>query len=192
MKRRKPPLRRLTFFAPTILLAAVVLYALLGGVPTSGTLEVRAETSGSYYASFYLFPVATVGNTAMRAPFNLTLAQGTYNVIFAPVNGFVTPSGKTVTVLPGKVAYAIGVYQPVVRAVQMTASGFNATSVSALHGVTPVVWVNHGANYLVLELDSVGPVVVYPNANYTHVFSASGTFAYSIFDTNYAGYVTVS
>jgi len=192
LRRKKKRFQRLVFFTPLMVILVIVMLTLLSGFSTTGVLSVSAETSDRYYSAYPLFPSVTAASTTQRAPFNLTLAGGTYSVSFGSLPGFLTPPPRGVTVLPGKTAFAVGVYSPILKVVGVTSTGFNSTGVSAIHDVTPVVWVNGLSSYAVLEIDTVGSVVVPPSANYTHVFSHAGTYSYNLFNGNSTGYVAVA
>ena len=92
----------------------------------------------------------------------------------------------------GKAQYAIGFYSPVIKAIKTTEGGFNATAVTALHGVTPVIWVNMGTSVVTLQISGFNAFTLYPSQNFTYVFPGSGTFHYDIFNTNYNGSVRVT
>jgi hypothetical protein len=134
----------------------------------------------------------TVGSAQGTTPFNLSLSPGQYTVVYGAVSWFRTPPPRSVAVLGGVTAFALGTYTPIIKTVAITASGFNSTSVSALHGVTPVVWLNHGGSVAVLEIQNVGRFEIAPSQNTTMVFTSKGTFSFTVFGTNFEGYVLSS
>jgi hypothetical protein len=89
----------------------------------------------------------------------------------------------------GKTEYAVAVYSPIVRKVSISTTGFNATTITVLHGITPVVWMNTGSTVVVLEISNLGRTSIGPSQNYTTIFPSSGTFSFDIFNTNFTGAV---
>jgi hypothetical protein len=171
----------LLFAIPIILLVALVAYQIIVGTGTqTGTLIVEAQSSDKYYSAIALRVPFTVGAQAGSTPMTLTLAQGSYNVSFSGVKWFVTPASKSVTVMAGKDTYAIGVYDPVVEVVSVSPDQFNTTRLSALHGVTPVVWVNHSGQDVVIDSGPTGRVIIAPSQNYTYIFQSAGSFEFSL------------
>jgi hypothetical protein len=168
----------------------LVLFALIFYVSTeNGTLVVEAMSSSRYSTSVPMQVPVTVGSVHGTTPFNLSLAQGQYTVVYGAVSWFRTPPPRTLQLTGGKTTYALAEYLPVIRAMSISNNGFNSTSVSAYHGVTPVVWLNQGATVAVLQIDTVGNVIVNPSQNYTHVFDSKGTFGFDIFNTGFNGVV---
>lgn len=192
MKRNRNPGRngKLLFFAPIVLVVGLVILGFYSAYSSrAGTLVVDAISSGRYSPSIPLHATATVGTTTQATPFNVTLNQGEYMVDYGAVAWYAAPSSRAIFVPAGKSLFAIGVYNPILRVIAASSQGFNSTSVSALHGVTPVVWVNLGGSYVVLEIDGVGRVTLQPSQNYTRVFQNPGTFYFDIFDTSFVGSV---
>lgn len=182
---RKQSHRRLgtlLFVLPIALLVALVAYQILVGATgtPSGTLIVEAQSSSRYYPAIALRVAVTVGSTTGYTPLTLTLTQGTYNVTYSDVKWFVTPPLKSITVSSGKSAYAVGVYNPIVEAVSVTPDQFSTTQVNALHGVTPVVWVNHSSDDVVMDSTPTGRIIIAPSQNYTYVFQSAGSFEFSL------------
>jgi len=75
------------------------------------------------------------------------------------------------------------------KGIAMSQNGFNSSSVTALHGVTPVVWINVGTLPVSIEVSSGGRVLLNPSQNYTMVFSSSGTFSFDIPNSGFSGTV---
>lgn len=193
MKRRKTSktVGRILFAVPVVVVIALVIFGLISAISThSGTLTVEAVSSGRYSSPTQLKVHATVGSTTEATPFNLTLPQGQYSVSFGNVSWFKTPDNSSVGLVGGKTAYVIGTYVPIVKAIALTSEGFNTTTVTAKHGVTPVVWINEGNSVEVLEVSGVGRIPLNPTQNYTRVFASQGTVEYSILNTNYTGTVS--
>jgi hypothetical protein len=193
-RRRHPrPVDRLVFFIPIVAIVIVVAFALYSTVSSqSGTLVVEAWTSGRYSPSVQLHVLATVGTMTGLTPFNLSLGQGMYTMSWSAQDWYHSPPPRSILVVGGKVQYSLGIYNPVLRVVSVTPEGFNSTAISALHGVTPVVWVNRGSGYTLLLIDTLGNVVLQPSENFTHVFPSTGTFHFELFNTNFGGYVQSS
>lgn len=192
-KKRHPRLEKLVFFIPFLVILIAVVYAFGTNLPKGpGQVVVTAETSHRYYPSRALRVVATVGGTTGTTPFNVSLSEGTYTVDFPSVPWFITPAPEAVTVLLGVNVYAIGTYEPVIKTIGVTQSAFNATSVTALHATTPVVWVNISDSYVVLNIAPVGRVVINTGQNFTYVFPQAGAFNFGFYFGGAGGTVTVS
>jgi hypothetical protein len=176
------------FFIPVIAIIVIVVVGLISITPSqAGTLVVQAMTSNRYSQSFALHVSATVGTSTETTPFNVTLVQGEYTVTYGPVEGYHTPMSRSVFLTGGKTEYAVAVYSPVVRSISMSGNGFNATTVTVLHGITPVVWINTGSNVVVLELQGFGRTSIGPSQNYTAIIASKGTLTFDIFNTGFTG-----
>jgi hypothetical protein len=181
---------RLLFFIPVIAVLVLVAFALVSVLfSASGTLVVEAMSSGRYSPSVQLHVVVSVGSSTGTTPFNFTLPQAEYTVVYGPINWYVTPPSRSLFVPNGKTTYANALYVPITRAITVTNGGFNSTFVTAMHGVTPVVWMNRGDAVVVVEVDTMGRIPLNPSQNYTTVFPYSGTFNFDILGTNFAGAV---
>jgi hypothetical protein len=192
-ERRKLRYGRLTFFAPTFLVVFLIAWVVLGsGVGQQGTLVVLAETSGKYESSTQLHVFATVNGKTMTTPFNLTLGSAVYSVTFPPVAGYLTPGPRGITVLPGKPAYAVGLYNPRLYIIAVSGNGFNVTRITVLYQINPVVWINYANTVAVLQIDPVGRVDIRPGQNFTYVFLQPGIYSYSLLLQNFTGEVSVS
>jgi plastocyanin len=184
--------RKLLFLLPILAVVALVAFALFL-VPTQGTLDVYATSVDKYTGLRSMSVVATVGSQAFRTPANLTLSPGPYTVTFSEIKWYATPLPRQVEVSPGKTVDADGVYVPIVMKVQSSPSGFGSSSVQALHGVTPVVWIDNSASFVTLYIQPVGRVNLDPGQNYTHVFTDVGSFGYQLYsDPSVAGVVDVT
>ncbi len=175
-----------------VILLAVIFALASNTLRGPGQIIVTAETSARYSPSRELRVGVTVGGTLGTTPLNLSLQQGTYTVDFLNVPWYVTPAPRVVTVLPGVAVYAIGKYVPIIKPIGVTQSSFNVTSTTALIAVTPVVWVNASNSYVVLNISSVGKVVINSGQNFTHIFSQAGTYDFGFFFGGAGGSVTVS
>lgn len=190
---RSRRLGRLVFFVPIVALVLLLAVGLISYVSSeSGTLVVVAESAGRYSSGVQLHVTVTVGSSTGTTPANFTLPAGYYTVTYGAAAWYVTPSSRNTTVSGGKTQYAVGLYSPALKVIGVTDGGFNVTAVSALHEVTPVIWVNVGSSAVTMDINSLGRVSLYPSQNYTHVFPASGTFYYDILNTNQTGSVQVS
>ncbi|MDE1852990.1 MAG: hypothetical protein KGI38_04480 [Thaumarchaeota archaeon] len=193
MRRAKSSrkLGKLLFFIPVLALLVLVVFALVTYVAfESGTLTVVTYSSGRYSPSFQLHATVTVGATTETSPFNFSLSQGHYTVVFGQLTWYVTPPPRAITLTGGGTEYAVGTYNPIVRVVAITQDGFNSSSVSALHGVTPVVWKNEGSSSVTFEISGVTRIPLAPGQNYTKVFAAAGTFNFDIVNTSFKGTVS--
>jgi len=182
MKRRKGGrFGSLVFFIPVILVLVVIAYAVIAGsVSPVGTLTITAQSSGQYYPAVGLNATAKVGAHSGVTPFSLSLTEGTYTVTFATLPWYSTPAPRTADLVAGTTTFAVGVYDPLVRTVSISGDQFNNTRLTAMHGVTPVVWVNRMSQDVVLHSPVTGNVVVPAAQNFTYVFKAAGTFTFSI------------
>jgi len=179
------------FFIPIAILLGVVVYAFLtSSTSPNGTLIIRAQTSGKYYGSMQIHVSASVSGTGGVTPFNLTLSQGAYTVVFSAVSGYTAPPSSRVAVSAGRSSYAVGVYTPIPAVIAVGESGFNVTKASALAGVTPVIWVNEVSGYAVMNISPVGRVLIPPGGNYTYVFETTGSFSFA--EGSHSGTVSVS
>jgi hypothetical protein len=179
-RERRRRIGILLFLIPTIIVLAIVAYAIISAETfQDGTLYVGAQSSNRYYATQQLNVRVDVAGQVVTTPGNVSLAQGSYAVSFPTQPWYVTPPAKTVTVRAGQYSYAVGVYTPIVEVVSLAGGSFNSTSIGALHGVTPVVWVNPSSSYQVITSDLTGRVIIPPMQNYTYVFQQPGTFVFS-------------
>jgi len=186
---RKDRFGRFLFFIPVVIILAVVAFALWSTLAqTNGLLVVRAQESDT--ASTPLHATAAVDGMTLTTPFNLSLSKGSYEVNFQTLAWYTPPPPRTVALQAGGTAYAVGVYTPIVRRIAISGTAFNETSTTALHGVTPVVWINEGPP-LVLDIQGLNPVSLQTGQNYTHIFQAGGTFTFSVYDSSSEGEVLV-
>ncbi len=189
--RRSGKFGAFLFFAPMVVLLLIVVIGFISYESSvTGTLVVEAVSSGRYSPAVSLHATATVGTITYLTPFNLTLSSGVHTILFGSLNWYLAPHSKSVTVLGGKTAYAVGTYLPVVRVVTFTQAGFNSTSITALHGVTPVVWINKGASGMTLVVAQNTRVYLLPSQNYTTVFQSPGTYSFSLYGTGFGGVVS--
>ena len=188
--RRQKSLGKLAFFVPVVVIALVVVVGIINSATNqSGTIIVEAYNSGRYSPQVALHPKVEVGAQTSTAPFNLTLPGGTYSVTYESIAWYATPDSRTVTIVGGRTAYAVGVYSPVVRVISIGPNGFNSTLVTAFHGVTPVVWVNDNSTFAVVDISSVGRIILEPSQNYTVIFPSTGVYLYDILNTAFNGTV---
>ena len=175
---------------PVVIILVLVVLAFGSGLAGgTGTLVFMAASSSRYSSSVELHATFTIGSSTETSPVNLTLSQGTYTISFGPLNWYITPASRTVTLARGSTEYVYTTYDPILRKISVSQGGFNVTSVTALHGVTPVVWTNDGDSAVTLHVDSIGTVIIDPSRNYTAVFATGGTFQYDIPRTNFSGSV---
>jgi len=189
-KKRSVPFGRLVFFIPLVIVLLLVLFAFVSGsTSTAGTLIVSAQSSDN--AATPLRVTAVVQSTTSTTPFNLSLRQGTYIVNFGALAWYSAPPARTVVVPAGRAAYAVGVYQPVERIVAISGGSFNQSAVTALHGVTPVVWVNKEGVPLLLNIQGVKPVSLQAGQNFSYIFQSAGKYTFSVYAFAVQGQVTV-
>jgi hypothetical protein len=180
-KKRGKRFGALAFFIPIVLIVAVIAYAIISGTASPmGTLVVKAQSSSRYYSPVGLNASVTVGTRSGVTPLTLSLAAGVYTVTFSSLPWYSTPSAREITVLGGQSSYAVGVYDPLVRVVSIDQNRFNNTSLSAMHGVTPIVFVNHMSSSVVLESDLTGNIPIRSSQNFTYVFQGAGTFGFTL------------
>lgn len=181
------------FFIPILIVVALMVIGIVSYISNeSGTLVVEAISSPRYSASVQLHVAVTVGSSSETTPFNLSLGHGTYTVSYGPKAWYITPNSKTLGVPGGRTLYAIGTYLPIIKVISISQGGLNVTSVPALHGVTPVVWVNNEGSAVLLQVDTFPGVYIQPSQNRTLVFPSQGRFDFQVFGSTFAGYVQVS
>ncbi len=170
---------KLVFFAPAAIIIILVVYAFVQ-LNSPGTLVVRAEDQ-----NFKLLNVPfTINGNSYTTPKNVSLSQGSYVVDFGVITWYYAPASRDVTVTPGHTVYAVGSYTPATKFVQVTGSGFNVTSVSALHGVTPVEWINPSDSVVTFSGGPFQQVRLEPDQSYTYTFPTAGTFIVNVGTTN--------
>jgi len=181
--RRRPG--RLVFLFPLLLLTIAIAYGYLTSNQPA-TLVLTARASGREIST-----IVSVNGRYYSTPTNLSLPQGLYSVTFADLQWYQTPAERSVTLFAGRTAYALGEYLPAPRVVTITSKGFDTTTITALHGVTPVTWTNRGNGTLILDGDSFNRAFLLPLQNFTYVYPASGTFMFWIDSTQIQGTVSV-
>ncbi len=196
-RKRRKLLGNLLFVLPLIVIIAISTYAFFE-VSQPGTLKIITYAQDKYVGpgqpTQIGAPVTLYVNSNPRqytSPATLSLKQGDYTVTFGQLNWYFTPSSRDVSVQPGQTVYADGVYQVIPRIVQCSQTGFNSTEVSAMHGVTPVIWTNPTSDPIVLVGQPFNRVVLNAGQNFTLVFPGPGSYAYGILSTNYNGTVSV-
>ena len=183
----------LLFLIPIVVIGGLVAYALVGAVFfQNGTLVVKAYSESSAGSVSPLHVSASISGRSELTPFNLSLPQGPYIVEFQSLRWYVTPANHSLFLDSGKTAYAVGIYSPVKVVIGASASGFNATTSSALHGVTPVEWTNIGSTYLVVDVETVGTLGLAPGQSYTAIFKTAGSYSYAISGSTSGGTISVS
>lgn len=178
-RRYNPILGKLLFAVPALVLIIVVVYAFVQ-LNTPGTLMVVAETPGGHQ----LQVSATVDGKTGQTPWTLSLSQGNYVVNFTAISWYRPPDSRDVGIVPGVTAYAVAVYYPLDKVIQVTASGFNGTVVTALHGVTPVNFTNPASSAITFDGSPFGSIVLEPGQTFSYTYSTSGIYTYTILYTN--------
>jgi hypothetical protein len=171
----------LLFLVPLIIIGTVIAYQLVQGTYSqTGTLIVRAQSSAKYYRSVGLNVSTTVGTANGVTPFELELTQGAYKVKFSEQKWYHTPADRLVNIPSGKTSYVVGVYDPIVETVSVSRSQFNSTELHAMHGITPIVWVNEMSDSVIIYSDLTGRVSLAPSQNFTYIFQDVGVFTFSL------------
>ena len=172
---------RTVFFIPIIISLLLVIIGLASFTPAQpGTLVVETFSSGRYSPPVQLRVPVTVGTITKTSPFNLSLSQADYNVTFGSIVWNTTPPPRSILISGGKTEFAVGTYDPVLMIVSVTQNGFNSTRVTALHGVTPVVWVNEGSSPVTLEITHIATLILNPSQNYTKIFPIQGVYNFDL------------
>jgi plastocyanin len=182
--RHNPWITKLFFVLPILIIVILVVYAYVN-LNSPGILMIRAQTS----SGAQLQVTAIVNGMSGETPWTLTLGQGTYAVTFPTIQWYYPPPSRDVTLESGQTEYAVTVYQPIAKVIAVTSSGFNSTTVTALHGTTPVVWINYGSTPAVFSGPLLGQTIIQAGQNHTYTFTTPGTYTYMALDTN--GTVTV-
>lgn len=191
--RRGSKYGTLLFVIPLIVIFGIVAFTVYSDytAPTTGTLSVITLVHPYHQAEVKEAEQVTVDGSAMTAPLNLTVAPGSETVVFQPLNGYSTPSPRTVVVEAGKTAYAVAVYVPIVRVVGVETNSFNVTSVKAVQGVTPVSFVNISNQTVTIESLAFGLRAIDAGLNFTYVYQSQGTSEYwNYLNRNITGVVT--
>lgn len=188
-RKRRGRFGTLLFAVPILIVIVVVAYQLISVTYfNSGTLIVQAQSSARYYPGVFLNVSVTVaavsGNSGTQegqTPLTLSLTQGAYTIAFPQVEWYSVPQSRMVNILAGKTSYAIGVYDPVLKGVAIVGNQFNATTISAEHGVTPVVWINKMSGNAIVRGGPGGEFTIQPTMNYTYVFQTPGSYTLTLF-----------
>lgn len=192
-KRFNSKLGVLFFIIPILLIGSIVLYAFVQ-LNTPGTLIVSAESclKGQNNPCNPLTVSATVDDKTGTTPWTLSLTQGNYVVNFTTIEWYHPASARDVSIVPGKTAYAVAVYDPIAKVVQVTSGGFNATEITALHNVTPVNWTNPSTSVVTFTGSPLGTISLEPGESLSYTFTASGVYNYTVLSTDYTLTVDVS
>ena len=169
--RYNPLLGKLLFIIPAIVIIAVGAYAYVS-LNQPGKLIVNAQSPSGDPVS----APAAVNGKSVQTPYTVSLAAGTYTVTYGHVQWYYTPGEKSVSLLPGVTSYAVAVYEPVVRVVTIGANGFNTTSITALHKVTPINFTNTGSSTVAMTGLPFGTEFIGPGRSFTYTFNAAGTY----------------
>jgi hypothetical protein len=180
-------LGKLFFILPVLIIGTLVVYAYVE-LSSPGTLIVRAETSNQ----IQLNVVASADGKSGETPWTLSITQGNYVVNFTSLQWYYPPASRDVGVLPGQTVYAAATYYPIGRVIRVTPSGFNATVVTALHGVTPVNWTNPTSSLVTFEGPPFQVVPLEPGQTVSYIFPTAGIYDYTISSTNDTVTVEVS
>jgi hypothetical protein len=194
MKRRKPSRRvgLIIFLLPLLIVAgfaAILSYQYFS--VGNGTLFVNAVSSGRYSPSVSLKVQVKINGMTETTPFNTTEPDGTYVISFSAAPGYATPENKTVVVSRGSSVYAVATYSPTVVIITLTADGFTPPSVNAVHGVTPVVWVDRTGVDSAIEVAPGVSRDLFADSNVTYIYQVAGTYTYSLNAGQWTGTVSV-
>jgi heme/copper-type cytochrome/quinol oxidase subunit 2 len=177
---------KLLFVIPAVVIIVLGVYAFIH-LNSPGVLIVRAEDEN-------FAPLAapfTVNGNSYTTPENVSLSQGSYVVTFGTIPWYYPPVTRDVTIAPGYQAYAVGSYQPETKSVQVTPSGFNETAVVALHGVTPVTWINPSSSLVTFSGGPFQQVRLQSGQSYTYTFTTPESFVLNVGTTNENMTVTI-
>jgi hypothetical protein len=181
-KKRDERLGKLAFFIPLIVIISLVVYGYFQ-VNAPGTIKVEALAFDKYAPvgdqNTTLSVTANVDGTTETTPFSVSVSAGTYDVTFGSNQWYVTATPHTVTLGGHQTAFAVGTYNVVAKVITLTQAGFNATSVSALHGVTPVIWINDLNKTVSIGVLPYGNQVLEPGQNFTAIYQNTGSFEYA-------------
>jgi hypothetical protein len=184
-RKKRGKFGTLLFALPITLFVLVIAYQLISETYfNSGTLVVAAESSGKYSAVIGLNVSVSVGSRGGTTPITLSLVQGVYTVVFPSLQWYSTPIPRTVSVLAGRTAYALGLYDPVVKGISIEGGQFNATDISIKHGVTPFVLINKMNGFAVVQGAPTQTIIIQSAKNYTYVFQNAGTYTLTLFGTS--------
>lgn len=176
---------------PVVAVTALVLLGIFSYVPnTTGALIVEAQSAYGGSSHSIASQAAVLGVTR-PTPFTLTVSPGSYSVSYLGLAWYYTPSPKSVIVIGGGTAYAVGTYTPILDFISVYSSSFNCSIVKAEHSVTPVVWIDRSTQAVQLSSPSFGAVVA-PNQNFTKVFSTPGNFTVELFGSGTTMQVVVA
>ena len=183
MKRTKgrydPRIGRLLFFVPAVLIIVLVLYAYVQ-LNAPGTLIMQAEDANGNQLNVH----ATVNGNTYTTPQTIKLGQGSYTVDFSTIAWYYPPTSRSIAVTPNQIVYAVALYTPEVKFVQAIPTGFNVTSITVLHGVTPVTWVNPSTSLVTFSGGPFQQVRLEPGQSYTYTFPTAETIRVNIGSTN--------
>jgi hypothetical protein len=186
-KRYNTTLGKLFFIIPVLVIGILVVYAYVN-LSSPGTIIVRAETN----TGAQLQVPVTVNGKVGETPWSLSTNQGNYVVNFTSVQWYYPPASRDVGVLPGQTVYAVALYSPIGKVIKVTPSGFNATTVIALHGVTPVNWTNPTSSLVTFEGAPFQVVPLEPGQTFSYIFPSAGSYQFAISSTNDTVTVDVS
>ena len=196
LKRKESRYSWLLFFIPVIVIGALVLAPILAGAfgrGNFGTLIVEANGHPYHSKPVSLQVQATINSMSVTTPSRSSLASGRYLISFATVPGYYPVPSRSIPLQAGQDTYAVGDYYPIKTVIDFTSSTFNATRAHAVHGVTPVFWVNTSNQIVTLQSTFFGTLQVVPGGNATYIFQAVGTFEFWIYNNpGVLGTVTVS
>jgi len=177
---------KLVFILPVIVIIVIGVYAFVS-LNSPGTLIVEAQDASCVQLQEncpQLQVTATVNGAAHTTPTTLSLVQGSYTVDFGTMQFYYTPASSNVSVSPGHTTYAVGSYQPITKFIEVSGTGFNVTSVTVLHGVTPVVWANPTGSTVSFTGSPFSQVTLVPGDSYTYTFATPGNYQFFINSAN--------
>src|SRR2546428_7907903 len=171
LSRRRRRIGKLLFAIPLLVLTVAIVFGYLAS-SQPGTLDVEARDAHSLNP---LAAQAYVNGNSVMTPTTLSLVQGVYTVTFSQLQWYQTPSARTVSLSAGHTAYALGEYTPTPEIIRISSGGLDTTSISAKGGLSPVVWVNTSAQFVVLLGDQFNRVIINPNKNFPTTYQSPGT-----------------
>lgn len=191
-KKRNSRLQNLAFFIPIILVIIFVVFAVASNfLNQDGTIVIRAASSGRYYPTAFLQAPFSVAGTSGVTPDNISLVHGSYTVIFGKLTWYRTPAPMTFYLAGGRTYFATGIYAPVLGVFAISSQSINASSVSALHGITPIVWLNRSGSAITIEFHGGGRAQIAPGGNFTFVYQTPGEYQFTTVPNNLNGTIEV-
>lgn len=181
-RKKRSWLGNLLFVLPFALILGLLIYGYLH-TASPGKVDIQAVSENKYLpagqTSSPLSVQVTVNGLMETTPYIGSLPTGTYTVSYATIPWYQTPAPKNVSVGNGLTVDATGTYTVIPVFIQVNGSGFNTTSVSAEHGVTPVIWMNPTSSDILIGVAPYGKELLGPGQNFTTIFQSPGAYEFT-------------